>query len=415
MGEKGYVRKSNIPVGYWCRNESRRNAKIQSYRRTPPARAGVLLSYFEDHQRRRVMAGTRSRHGVAPLLSLSPMLTLLICPSVDAVVYQGSGNRCSAWYRGHCPNPNDLSVIGLHVSVGTLKDCMTYCYQAFVYGGPPCAFGVFLGTLQSDNCLIINAGGQTTMEDYLDQCSNKGQPTSKASQWSEETPACPEAIDTSPCFQSAAGEVYEGAPQTTKGMRFAVTDCSGQTPSHEIDSSAAGFDGAACFDEAKAYNEDSDVTDPYMIWHGGKSANNECRAVKDASMEITCLSIVFKGPFANAKFEDGSDYSEQKDYEYFTSCTAYSDGGQDGGTTSPPPSPSLAPSPPIPPQAPALPSDAVEKNVKVTFMVDEACTDAFKLKVKTATATARKVAISNTEVSCTPTSSTRRRRLDTTE
>ena len=361
------------------------------------------------------MAGTRSRHGVAPLLSLSPMLTLLICPSVDAVVYQGSGNRCSAWYRGHCPNPNDLSVIGLHVSVGTLKDCMTYCYQAFVYGGPPCAFGVFLGTLQSDNCLIINAGGQTTMEDYLDQCSNKGQPTSKASQWSEETPACPEAIDTSPCFQSAAGEVYEGAPQTTKGMRFAVTDCSGQTPSHEIDSSAAGFDGAACFDEAKAYNEDSDVTDPYMIWHGGKSANNECRAVKDASMEITCLSIVFKGPFANAKFEDGSDYSEQKDYEYFTSCTAYSDGGQDGGTTSPPPSPSLAPSPPIPPQAPALPSDAVEKNVKVTFMVDEACTDAFKLKVKTATATACKVAISNTEVSCTPTSSTRRRRLDTTE
>ena len=119
------------------------------------------------------MAGTRSRHGVAPLLSLSPMLTLLICPSVDAVVYQGSGNRCSAWYRGHCPNPNDLSVIGFHVSVGTLKDCMTYCYQAFVYGGPPCAFGVFLGTLQSDNCLIINAGGQTTMEDYLDQCSNK--------------------------------------------------------------------------------------------------------------------------------------------------------------------------------------------------------------------------------------------------
>ena len=173
MGEKGYVRKSNIPVGYWCRNESRRNAKIQSYRRTPPARAGVLLSYFEDHQRRRVMAGTRSRHGVAPLLSLSPMLTLLICPSVDAVVYQGSGNRCSAWYRGHCPNPNDLSVIGFHVSVGTLKDCMTYCYQAFVYGGPPCAFGVFLGTLQSENCLIINAGGQTTMEDYLDQCSNK--------------------------------------------------------------------------------------------------------------------------------------------------------------------------------------------------------------------------------------------------
>ena len=189
------------------------------------------------------------------------------------------------------------------IRINTVVECMDECSLVGpAYQGSPCTFGIFMGTQQDENCLLFTTDIHWTMEEYLDTCRNRGQPTSKASQRSDDPPACPEAIDTSdsPCFQSAAGE------STTEGMRFAVTSCDGQTASHTIDSSADGFDGAACFAASKAYNENADVTDPYMFWDHDPPGDHqppECHAV-DALMDITCGSIVFKGPFAAMQFED---------------------------------------------------------------------------------------------------------------
>ena len=49
----------------------------------------------KKEKREPLMAGTRKRHGVAPLLSLSPMLTLLVCPSVDANECPDEPVQCS--------------------------------------------------------------------------------------------------------------------------------------------------------------------------------------------------------------------------------------------------------------------------------------------------------------------------------
>ena len=83
------------------------------------------------------MAGTRKRHGVAPLLSLSPMLTLLACPSVGA--NECPDGPCSEYPPHECPNCASAAP-GAEWHVMKVSSCSTCALNGNQndYAGEPC-------------------------------------------------------------------------------------------------------------------------------------------------------------------------------------------------------------------------------------------------------------------------------------
>ena len=77
------------------------------------------------------MAGTRKRHGVAPLLSLSPMLTLLVCPSVGANECPNERVQCS---EGPVMKVSSCSTCALNGS----PNMHSYIEGGESHKGPPC-------------------------------------------------------------------------------------------------------------------------------------------------------------------------------------------------------------------------------------------------------------------------------------
>ena len=77
------------------------------------------------------MAGTRKRHGVAPLLSLSPMLTLLVCPSVGANECPNERVQCS---EGPVMKVSSCSTCALNGS----PNMGSYIEGGESHKGPPC-------------------------------------------------------------------------------------------------------------------------------------------------------------------------------------------------------------------------------------------------------------------------------------
>lgn len=316
----------------------------------------------------------RRRHGVAAVLTLFA--------SAGHADEHTTNIRCSNSYNRKGVNPPSATV---SVHVNDLGECESNCdlFASF----DQCAWFIYYTYGPSDNCLLYGPPGPDvmTMETWLATNPVRGQPVL----------GCPAEIDEGTC-DAGTIEEYPYPP-----MKFAVAGCALTVRGDDTTNDQETYEECLEHCRDKFYNLASDDTPteaPYMTYD---TREKECTCWTTSAFEHNCQLIIFKA-------EPGAGTMDK-----YQDCIA---DGNGGGTTSPPPSPSLPPpSPPIPPQAPALSGDEVKKTVKVTFTVDEECTEPLKLKIQTATATACEVAISNTNVSCTTTSSTRRRRLDIEE
>ena len=125
------------------------------------------------------MAGTRKRHGVAPLLSLSPMLTLLVCPSVDANECPDEPVQCSegqVMKVSSCSscalNGNKYDSVGEPCTcTGSKGECAlpsTLCHDADNGAGTSCSSGILVRKLKAKAAApTFRAGSWTPTEELL--------------------------------------------------------------------------------------------------------------------------------------------------------------------------------------------------------------------------------------------------------